>query len=58
MEAFLFVCDTLPVFDVADGLAWARAREKRIVASAFLADGARVWVPLEFSLEANALHEI
>ncbi|UQA56325.1 hypothetical protein [Polyangium aurulentum] len=53
MEAFLLVCHTLPVFDVADGAAWARATEKRFLASAFMKREIPLWMPNAFSLRAN-----
>ena len=53
MEAFLLVCDTLPVFDVTDGAAWARAKEKRLLAAAFLLQKIPLWTPSPFSLGAN-----
>lgn len=54
MEAFLLVCDTLPVYDVTHGAEWTRATEKRIVAGAMLS-GENVWLPKGFQLDRVAL---
>ena len=55
MEAFIRVCDTLPVYDPLDAAACARATEKRQVAASFLRPGPGLWVPNEFSLRAAAV---
>ncbi len=55
MEAFLLVCDTLPVYVTTDGAAWARAAEKRSLAAFFLRVGGPLWVPDDFSLVAADL---
>jgi hypothetical protein len=55
MEAFIRLCDTLPVHDVARADACARAAEKRQVAASFLRPGPGLWVPNEFSLKAAAV---
>ncbi|WP_146647927.1 hypothetical protein [Labilithrix luteola] len=43
--AFLLVCDTLPVYDVADPQGCSRATEKRALAAAFLGGRVRLWLP-------------
>jgi hypothetical protein len=53
MEAFLLVCNTLPVFDVADGAAWARATEKRFLAAAFMKQEIPLLLSKGFSLRAQ-----
>jgi hypothetical protein len=55
MEVFVHVCDTLPVYDTTDALAFARATEKRALAASFLRPGCRLWVPDGFSLKAEDL---
>jgi len=52
MEAFLLVCDTLPVYDVHDAAAWVRAAEKRTLAAEFLKEP-KLWVPRRFSLQVG-----
>lgn len=55
MEVFVHVCDTLPVYDVTDAAAFARATEKRGLAASFLRPGCRLWVPDGFSLRDEDL---
>lgn len=50
LEAFLLVCDTLPLYDLTDPTVRTRTTEKRALAGAFLVKGLRLWVPLDGTL--------
>jgi hypothetical protein len=45
MRAFLLLCDTLPIYDMNDAPAYARACEKRLLAAAVMR-GESLWLPL------------